>query len=127
MPIKVYAGFLLLLLSSCATTMRTDLYFGLSIPGGGQVSKEQWKRFSDSIVSPRFPGGYTEGDVAGKWRDTESHITITEDTKVLTFIGKKSKTRQTNLDSLIHIYKRQYQQQAVLRTDARLRMQFVSQ
>jgi hypothetical protein len=120
----VFVSTLLLMLSSCATTMRTDLYFGLSIPGGGKVSQEQWQRFSDSIVSPRFPEGYTEGDVAGKWRDTESHITITEHTKVLTFIGKKSKTRQMNLDSLIHIYKRQYQQQAVLRTDAKLRMQF---
>jgi hypothetical protein len=122
-----YVGFvslIMLLLSSCATTMRTDLYFGLGIPGGGKVSKEQWQWFSDSIVSPRFPEGYTEGDVAGKWRDTESHITITEHTKVLTFIGKKSKTRQMNLDSLIHIYKRQYQQQAVLRTDAKLRIQF---
>ena len=116
---------LLLLLTSCATTMRTDVYLGLSIPGGGQVSQEQWQRFSDSIVSPRFPEGYTEGNVSGKWRDTESQLTITEHTKMLTFIGKKSKTRQVNLDSLIHIYKRQFQQQAVLRTDARVRLRLV--
>ena len=120
-----FIGSLVLLLTSCATTTRTDLYFGLSIPGGGQVSPEQWQRFSDSIVSPRFPGGYTEGNVSGKWRDTESHLTITERTKVLTFIGKKSKTRQMNLDSLIQIYKREYQQQAVLRTDARVRLRLV--
>jgi hypothetical protein len=116
---------LLLLFSSCATTMRTDLYFGLSMPGGGQVTPEQWQRFSDSIVSPRFPEGYTEVNVAGKWRDTESHLTITENTKMLTFIGKKSKSRQVNLDSLIHIYKRQYQQQAILRTDAKVRLRFI--
>jgi hypothetical protein len=105
--------------------MRTDLYFGMSIPGGGNVSPEQWQRFSDSIVSPLFPEGYTEGNVAGKWRDTESHLTITEQTKVLTFIGKKSKIRQKNLDTLIHIYKLKYQQQAVLRTDAKVRIRLV--
>ena len=117
----------LLLLTSCATTLRTDLYFGLSIPGGGNVSASQWQQFSDSIVSPKFPEGYTEGNVSGKWRDTETHVTITEHTKVLTFIGKKTKMRQSNLDSLIQFYKRQYQQQAVLRTDARVRLRLVKQ
>lgn len=116
---------LVLLLSACATTMRTDLYFGMSIPGGGKVSQEQWQRFNDSIVSPRFPEGYTEGNVTGKWLDTESHQTITEDTKVLTFIGRRSKTRQTNLDTIIQIYRRQYQQQAILRTDVKVRTRFI--
>lgn len=123
-----YIGFiaiLAMLLNACATTMRTDLYLGLSIPGGREVSPEQWQRFCDSIISPRFPGGYTEGNVAGRWKDTESNQTITEHTKVLTFIGRKSKLREANLDKLIQVYRQQFQQQAVLRTDARVRVRFI--
>jgi hypothetical protein len=104
--------------------MRTDLYFGLSIPGGGKVSQEQWRQFNDSIVSPRFPEGYSEADVNGRWQDTENRQTITEQTKVLTFIGKKSKARQRSFDTLIQTYRQQYHQQAILRTDVRVRARF---
>jgi hypothetical protein len=115
----------LLLLSACATTQRTDLYFGRDIPGGGQVSNEQWKLFSDSTVSPRFPEGYTERDANGKWLDTDIRQTITEPTKVLTFVGKKSKARQAGLDTVIQVYIQQYHQQAVLRVDSKVRVKFV--
>ncbi|WP_246228498.1 DUF3574 domain-containing protein [Paraflavitalea devenefica] len=120
-PVTIIAV-LLLLLSACATTRRTDLYFGLNIPGGGQVSKEQWQWFSDSVVALRFPEGYTERDATGKWRDTQLHTTITEQTKVLTFIGKKSRQRQAHLDTLMQVYMQRYQQQAVLRMDVKGRM-----
>jgi recombinational DNA repair protein (RecF pathway) len=114
-----------LLLNACATTQRTDLYFGRSIPGGGMVSEAQWKSFSDSVVSPRFPEGYTASEATGKWMDTDIHTTITEPTMVLTFIGKKSKTRQSNLDTIIQVYRRQFQQQAVLRLDTKAQVKFV--
>lgn len=105
------------LLSSCAITQRTDLYFGLSIPGDGQVSANEWQWFSDSVVALQFPEGYTERDATGKWRDTQLHATITEPTKVLTFIGQKSKVRQARLDTLVQVYIQRYRQQAVLRVD----------
>lgn len=117
----------ILLLNACATTQRTDLYFGRSIPGGGMVSEAQWKSFSDSIVSPRFPEGYTVSDATGKWMDTDIHSTITEPTMVLTFIGKKSKTRQAHLDTIIQVYRRQFQQQAILRLDTKAQVKFVGQ
>ncbi len=105
------------LFCSCATTQRTDLYFGLSIPGGGQVTTGEWQWFSDSVVALQFPEGYTERDATGKWRDTQLHTTITEPTKVLTFIGPRSKVRQARLDTLVQVYMQRYRQQAVLRVD----------
>jgi hypothetical protein len=118
-PVKstIIIAALVTLFCSCATTQRTDLYFGLSIPGGGQVSAGEWQWFSDSVVALQFPEGYTERDATGKWRDTQLHTTITEPTKVLTFIGQKSKVWQARLDTLVQVYIQRYRQQAVLRID----------
>src|SRR5688500_3490905 len=125
MPASRLFIILSLFLSGCVTTQRTDLFFGMNIPGGGQVSGEQWKKFTDSVVSPRFPEGYTEWDAAGKWLDTETKQTISENTKVLTFIGKKSRNREALLDSITQFYINRFRQQAVLRLDARSRSAFI--
>lgn len=113
-------------ITSCVSTQRTDLFFGRNIPGGGYVSDSEWKNFTDSVVSPLFPQGYTEWDASGKWLDTETRKTISENTKVVTFIGKKSKSRNIALDSVIRIYIHKYKQQAVLRLDSRSQVKFIS-
>jgi hypothetical protein len=113
-------------LSACATTQRTDLFFGMNIPGGGQVSDEQWKKFTDSVVSPRFREGYTEWDAAGKWQDTQTKQTISENTKVLTILGKANKQREALLDTVVQSYIRRFNQQAVLRVDTKAKTKFIS-
>lgn len=113
-------------LASCATFQRTDLYFGRDIPDGGQVSDQQWKAFSDSVISRYFPEGYTEWDAAGRWKDTKTKETITEPTKVVTFFGKVSKQRSAALDSITQQYLRRFRQQSVLRSDIRSNVNFIS-
>lgn len=115
-----------LLLHACVTTQRSDLFFGMNIPGGGHVSEEQWKKFTDSMVSPRFPEGYTEWAAAGKWLDTETKQTISENTKVLTFVGKKNKNREASLDTITQSYILQFKQQAVLRLNSKTRSEFIA-
>jgi hypothetical protein len=117
---------IIVFMSSCVSTRRTDLFFGMNIPGGGRVSAEQWKNFNDSIIAPRFPEGYTEYDAMGKWLDTATKETIAERTKVVTFIGKKSKRREALVDSVIQAYIHQYKQQAVLRVDMKYRAELVT-
>lgn len=115
-----------LYLTSCATYQRTDLYFGRDIPGGGAVSDQQWKAFSDSVISPYFPGGYTEWNADGRWKDTETKKTITEPTKVVTFFGKKTKQRSAAIDSIAQRYLHRFRQQSVLRTDAKSKVTFIN-
>ncbi|WP_160717402.1 DUF3574 domain-containing protein [Chitinophaga solisilvae] len=115
-----------LLISACATTARTDLFFGRNIPGGGHVSDTDWKTFTDSVITPRFPEGYTEWDATGKWQDTDTRQTIAESTKVVTFIGKRSGARNTALEGIIQAYISRFKQQAVLRLDAKTKVNFVS-
>jgi hypothetical protein len=112
--------------ASCASYQRTDLYFGRDIPDGGMVTDQQWKSFSDSVISAYFPEGYTEWDANGRWKDTQTRQTITEPTKVVTFFGKMSKQRSAALDSIAQRYLRRYRQQSVLRTDSKSRVKFIS-
>jgi hypothetical protein len=51
------------------TLERTVLYFGRNVPGGDTVRDEDWRRFVDSVVTPRFPKGLTVTDAAGHWRN----------------------------------------------------------
>jgi len=113
-------------LAGCATMQRTDLYFGRNIPGGGQVSDGQWAAFSDSIITPNFPQGYTETDAQGKWMDTEKRKTIAENTKVITIIGKRSTKRNRQLNHITQTYIHRFHQQAVLRVDTRIRHRLIS-
>ncbi|MGN7885602.1 DUF3574 domain-containing protein [Dyadobacter endophyticus] len=112
-------------LASCAGYQRSDLYFGRDIPGGGAVSEQQWKNFSDSVISNYFPEGYTEWDANGRWKDTDTKQTITEPTKVVTFFGKKTKERSAALDSIAQRYLRRFRQQSVLRTDTKSKVKFI--
>lgn len=113
-------------LTSCASYQRTDLYFGRDIPGGGQVSEAQWKGFSDSVISTYFPEGYTEANADGRWKDTDTKVTITEPTKVVTFYGKSGKQRNAALDSISRQYLHRFKQQSVLRSDQKCKVIFVN-
>lgn len=123
---QMWALFFCLIISSCATYQRSDLYFGRDIPDGGQVSDQQWKNFSDSVISHYFPEGYTEWNAEGRWKDTQTKKTITEPTKVVTFFGKTSKQRDAALDSITQQYLKRFKQQSVLRTDGKCSVRFIS-
>lgn len=113
--------------ASCASYQRSDLYFGRDIPGGGQVSDQDWKAFSDSVISRYFPEGYTEWEAQGRWKDTKTGVTITEPTKVVTFLLKRNKQRSSHIDSIAQQYLRRFHQQSVLRTDIRAGVRFLNQ
>ncbi|MBK1896034.1 DUF3574 domain-containing protein [Chryseobacterium paridis] len=113
-------------LISCSTMQRTDLYFGTNIPTGGNVTPQQWKAFTDDVITHYFPEGYTESDAVGKWMDTQTKLTISENTKVVTFLGKPTKERNAMLDSITQRYIRKFHQQSVLRVDSKPKVKFIS-
>ncbi|WP_240432946.1 DUF3574 domain-containing protein [Taibaiella koreensis] len=126
-PMKTWLILSYIGLASCASYQRSDLYFGRDIPGGGQVSEQEWKAFSDSVISHYFPEGYTEWEAKGRWKDTKTGETITEPTKVVTFFGKAGKQRSNAIDSIAQQYLRRFRQQSVLRSDMRSGVHFLNQ
>ncbi len=94
---------------------RTELFFGLSRPGG-VVTEEEFQGFVDSKITPRFPDGLTLLSGKGQFRDA-TNVIIQEGTKLLILLYPFSKARNTDVEQIRVDYKDAFQQQSVLRVD----------
>ncbi|HZW06836.1 MAG TPA: DUF3574 domain-containing protein [Phycisphaerales bacterium] len=109
--------------SGSRTLTRTELYFGLSIPGGGHVSPSDWQTFVDESVTPGFPDGLTVIDATGQWREASGTITR-EPTRILILLHEPSRDVDAKIERIRNDYKQRFRQEAVMRTDDRQRVSF---
>ncbi|HKY08903.1 MAG TPA: DUF3574 domain-containing protein [Candidatus Binatia bacterium] len=89
------------------------LYFGTAMPDG-VVSSEDWARFLENTVTPRFPRGLTSTRASGQWRGPDGEI-VREDSHVLQLLHPDEEAAEKAIRELIDIYRRQFKQDAVLR------------
>lgn len=95
---------------------RTDLYFGLSRPGG-VVSEDEFRAFVDAYVSARFPDGLTLVEGIGHFRDARG-ATIREGSKLLILLYPRDDVDAgSRIDAIRSDYRALFQQESVLRTD----------
>ena len=71
-----------------------SLYFGTAKPGG-VVSSEDWARFLESTVTPRFPKGLTSSRASGQWRGADGEI-VREDSHVLQLSSRRRTDRESH-------------------------------
>ena len=98
--------------------IRTELYFGLSKRDGTEVTSEEWKRFVDEEVTPRFPDGLTVVDAAGQFRMSSGEIAH-EKSRMLILLYKK-KDRQNSgagIEAIRKAYCKKFDQESVMRVD----------
>lgn len=93
--------------------IKTELYFGLSKPGGA-VSEAEWSRFVDEHITPAFSDGLTVLDAKGQWKNPAGQI-VKEGTKLVILIHKPSPENDAAIDAVIAAYKKLFQQESVLR------------
>jgi len=103
--------------------VRTELYFGRSMPGGQQVSAAQWAGFLESEVTPRFRQGLTVLDANGQWLAATGKV-VKERTKLLILIYPDTPGNRSAIGEIIDAYKRRFKQQAVLRVAGRVGVSF---
>ena len=65
--------------------VRDVIYFGRNRPEGGVVTDAEWEEFLDSVVTPRFPAGFTVVEAEGHWRGAGGLIER-ERTEVVTLL-----------------------------------------
>src|SRR5690606_21436721 len=53
---------------------RSEVYFGLSKPDGTLVADEDWRRFLDEEITPRFPAGFSVMEARGQYRHADGSI-----------------------------------------------------
>jgi hypothetical protein len=97
---------------------RTELYFGRSIPGGGSVSDEDWENFLLTVVTPRFPEGFTVLKGRGQWQQRDGAV-IKEPTEILVILYPKAKRLLANrrIEAIRRAYIKRFKQNSVLRVD----------
>jgi hypothetical protein len=95
---------------------RTELYFGLSRADGPDITNDEFEEFLDTVVTPRFPDGLTLLTGDGQFRG-ESGVVIKEPSKLLILFYPWTAQRSQAANRIREIYKRDFQQQAVLRVD----------
>lgn len=129
-------SFLLLLtiVAGCASTemgrcgggetpsVTETLYFGTAKPGG-IVSQEEWTAFVNEAVTPRFPEGLTSWAASGQWRMANGRIEH-EASHLLQLTHDGSERREQAVRQIMERYKKDFQQEAVLRVKSRTCISF---
>ena len=93
---------------------RDVLYFGRSIPGGGEVDENAWQRFEHDVLSPSFARGYTVLDAHGRWQDATG-ATIGEDSRIVVLLHGDDLVNAKAVRDVAARYKTMFRQEAVLR------------
>jgi hypothetical protein len=92
-----------------------ELFLGRGLAGGGEVTEQEWRRFVDDEVTPRFPDGLTVFDARGQWRS--DGVIERENSKVLRILAPGGADVDARLDALMDAYIKRFHQRSVLRTD----------
>lgn len=106
----------LLALAGCATpaaTVSDRLFFGRSIPGGGNVTEAQWNAFVAEVITPRFPQGYTLWNAWGHWKGDDG-AQVSEDASVLEVVHPVDAAADAKLAEIAQAYRQRFNQEAVM-------------
>ena len=98
--------------------VRTELFFGRNKPDGNRVSRREWERFLDDVITPRFPEGLTVLEGTGRFLNSRGEVEQ-ERTFVLVLLYPLAAQMDKNLriEEIRDLYKLAFQQQSVLRVD----------
>jgi hypothetical protein len=103
---------------AAAKSYRTELYFGTDKPGGGKVSPQDWDKFLESEVTPRFPDGFTVLEGYGQYKGSDGKIVREASHILVIFYPKKQRVDvDRKVEELRDSYKKLFNQESVLRVD----------
>lgn len=100
------------------------LFFGRSLPGGGEVSDAQWEHFVATEIAPRFPRGFTIWRGTGHWRGEQGDV-VQETAMVLEVLTTGEEAATHALTEIARAYRQRFRQDAVLRTRTPAEMELV--
>jgi Protein of unknown function (DUF3574) len=90
-----------------------ELFFGRAIPGRAPLTDDEWRAFSEQVIGPAFPDGFTTFDGAGQWRDPQTGAVAQERTKILLVAVAPSPRLPATLGAVIDEYRRRFDQKSV--------------
>ncbi|MCU0949649.1 MAG: DUF3574 domain-containing protein [Burkholderiaceae bacterium] len=99
--------------AQCERRVLERLYFGLSTPWG-EASDDDWQRFVDRELAPRFPAGFTVLHARGHWRDA-TQSPLHEPSRVVDLVHARDPLAAARIAEVVARYRQQFAQQSVLR------------
>lgn len=102
--------------------IKTELFFGRSIPEGGVVTDSMWESFRENVLKDYF-SGYTEVDAEGYWTNGAG-ASESEQSKVVIYLHNDTRDEYAKIDSVILIYKSEYEQESVLQIHTDVEAEF---
>jgi hypothetical protein len=104
--------------AGCDPFIRTELFFGTEKPDGSEVSEEDFRKFLDVEITPRFPDGLTVLTGFGQFRGASGQITQERSELVILLYPRQAAQRDSkNIDQIRNAYTDQFDQESVLRAD----------
>ena len=97
---------------------RTELYFGTTKPGGGELTDAEFTAFTDKVVTPRFPDGFTELTGRGQWRGSDGVISREKSKVIVVVYPFSDRDANREIEEIRTAYKKAFSQESVLRTDS---------
>lgn len=98
---------------------RTELFFGLSKPGGTVVSESEWKRFLTEEIVPAFPDGLTVLAADGCWKDASGNLKQEPSRLILVLYPRANfPVVDSKMRLLTKRYIERFHQESVLRSDS---------
>ena len=112
--LSLLVGFAVLL-SGCATSgarspaafIRTELYFGA-------VDPAEWSDFLATVVTPRFPDGFSVFDMQGQWRAPSGEVRKLP-SRMLVIIHGPEPGPEASIEAVRTLFKERFKQVSVLR------------
>ena len=90
-----------------------ELVFGRNDGPRLVVSEEDWRRFVDEVITPRFPDGLSVMDVQGQWRAPGGTL-VREPSKIVYLVLDGGPDDPAKIAHIREDYKARFHQQSVL-------------
>ena len=87
--------------------VRSEIYFGMSIPSGGEVSEEQFLSFLEDPVTKAFPGGMTVFDAYGQMEKADGSI-VRQETRVILLVHDGNQPSEQAIADIIGAYRSRF-------------------
>ena len=98
--------------------VRTELYFGTTLPDGSAITADQWADFLDEEITPRFPAGLTVLEGYGQFLNSEGVIAEEASIVLILFYpGDAIDDSSAGIEEIRDAYETQFEQESVLRVD----------
>jgi hypothetical protein len=101
--------------------VRSELFFGSNKPDGTVVTEQQFQRFLDQEITPRFPDGLTLLTGLGQFKGSNGVIQR-ERSMLLILLYPRGDARAASkkIEEIRAAYEKMFDQESVLRADERL-------